>query len=109
MFAEMVYKRSFRTNNDVEGWHNRINQGALAGGLNLYMLIDRLHAEAKDAAFTCQFVEDGILLRHQRKKYADLHDKIAKIWDEFSTGSMSPTDLLKKCSHLNGPSKLSAD
>jgi hypothetical protein len=68
------------------------------------MLIQRLFEEAKDVVFTCQFVEDGQMLRIQRKKYVHLHQKIVAVWDEFSTGSMTPDDLLRRCSFLNGPS-----
>ena len=33
-----------------DGWHNKLNQNVNAGGLNLYLLIKRLHEEA-----TCGF------------------------------------------------------
>lgn len=70
----------------------------------MYQLIERLHAEAKYAALTTQFVEDGVLLRYQRTKYAKLHERIATLWDKFSAGTITLRELLKKCSHLNGAS-----
>ena len=42
-----VYKRYIRTNNDVEAWPNRINMNAQRGNLQLYLLIQLLHSEAK--------------------------------------------------------------
>ena len=98
-----AFRRSFRTNNDVEGWHNKINQNTPAGGLNMYLLIERLHKEAKDVVLTCHFLEDGVVLHYQRTKYAQLHGKIFSLWEKFSEGTINGQQLLLSCSHLNGP------
>jgi len=42
-----VYRCSIRTNNDVEGWHNRLNQKSRRGHLDLYQLVTLLFAEAQ--------------------------------------------------------------
>jgi len=41
-----VFRQPVRTNNDVEGWHCRLNDKASHGQLNLYKLIQLLYAEA---------------------------------------------------------------
>lgn len=48
------------TNNDVEGWHHRLNQ-KVAGrcGIPFYMLIDLLHKEASLVVLTIQLVSEG--------------------------------------------------
>jgi len=38
-FDVVVFKRSVRSNNDVEGWHRRLNQKASRGQLNMYLLL----------------------------------------------------------------------
>jgi hypothetical protein len=43
----MVYRQSVRTNNDVEGWHHRINRKARKPNLQMYILIVLLHKEAR--------------------------------------------------------------
>ena len=60
-----VYKQEVRTNNDVEGWHHKLNSSAKHAALNLYKLIDILHNEAIDVQYACRFVEDGVLSRRQ--------------------------------------------
>lgn len=45
--AWCVFGRSIRTNNDVEGWHHRLNKKARKGQLIFYLLVQLLHKEAK--------------------------------------------------------------
>ena len=42
-----VFRQPVRTNNDVEGWHCRLNVKVNHGRLNLYQLIQLLHAESQ--------------------------------------------------------------
>jgi len=41
-----AFQSSVRTNNDVEGWHNRLNRQTRAGKLDLYQLAPILYKEA---------------------------------------------------------------
>ena len=41
-----IFLRSVRTNNDVEGWHRRLNHHARRAKLPMYMLINLLHQES---------------------------------------------------------------
>jgi len=41
-----MFKETVRTNNDVEGWHTRLNTKSLHGNLDMYQLAPLLHAEA---------------------------------------------------------------
>ena len=41
-----VYREHIRTNNDVEGWHRRLNQQARRASLPFYLLVSLLHDEA---------------------------------------------------------------
>ena len=96
-----IYKRPFRTNNDVEGWHHRFNLASNNTGLNLYKLIQLLNEEAQDVALSCQLLSNGIILRRQRKAHANLHHRIHKAWDEFATGDITAKQLMNKCRHLS--------
>ncbi|KAL3872323.1 hypothetical protein ACJMK2_040254 [Sinanodonta woodiana] len=44
--AWSVYRQKVRTNNDVEGWHHRLNSRALHMGLSFYQLVPLLRREA---------------------------------------------------------------
>lgn len=99
-----VYGRSIRTNNDCEGWHNRLNnQSRGQQQLNMYLLINILHHESKTVSHQVTFISDGKLRRYQRNKYAKMQGIIFRAWDDFENGSISVSELLKKCSRLNGP------
>ena len=41
-----IFQRSVRTNNDVEGWHRRLNHHARRAKLPMYLLINLLHQES---------------------------------------------------------------
>lgn len=41
-----VYRETVRTNNDVEGWHRRLNNKATRGQVQFYLLVPMLHREA---------------------------------------------------------------
>ncbi|XP_078676410.1 uncharacterized protein LOC144913542 [Branchiostoma floridae x Branchiostoma belcheri] len=45
--TSFVSLQSVRTNNDVEGWHTRLNLKAKKAALPLYLLIDLLHREGR--------------------------------------------------------------
>ena len=96
-----VYQRRIRTNNDAEGYHNKLNSKAKNAGLNLYKLIALLHEEAVDVEYTCRFVREGLVQRRERGQ--ELNDKIMDAWTRFKEGDLSAKQLLQECSKLNGP------
>lgn len=98
-----VYQRQFRTNNDTEGWHNRLNIKARTSGLNMYKLIQLLHQEAKDVQVVGRFVSEGAIKRYQRQKYANTQGQIGTIWDQFAAGDMTAKQLLRRCAHFHCP------
>ena len=46
--AWSVYGQPIRTNNDVEGWHYRLNREVQRSGLNMYLLFGLLHSDGRD-------------------------------------------------------------
>ncbi|XP_041350870.1 uncharacterized protein LOC121369860 [Gigantopelta aegis] len=97
-----VYGLSIRTNNDVEGWHNRLNKRGRPH-MPFYMLITLLFKEARLVPLQVRLVSESKLQRHQETKYRDLQKKIFKYWGEYVEGSRSALQLLRSCSKLNGP------
>ena len=99
-----VYKQPIRTNNDMEGWHNALNRRA--GGqcnLPLYYLIELLDREAELTALTIRLVSERKLKRMQRKTYRHLQAKLFEYWEQYDNRQKTASQLLKVCSHLNGP------
>ncbi|XP_073258751.1 uncharacterized protein [Porites lutea] len=101
-----VFKQPIRTNNDIEGWHSALNRRA--GGqcrLQFYLLIELLHREARLTSITIKLVSDKKLKRIQRRKYRQLQQKLFDAWEQYQTGNKSASQLLRCCSHLNGPAR----
>ena len=94
-----VCRQTVRTNNDVKGWHRRLNGRANRSNLNLYQLIQLLHTEAMLVQMDLCLMSEIGTSRHQRKSYTELHTQIHKNWDEFTAGTRSTSQLLSACSH----------
>ena len=100
--AWSVYYQSVRTNNDIEGWHNRLNSRGRAQ-MNVYMLVSLLHDESCMIPIQVRLVSEGKLQRYQKKTFANLQRKIFAYWEEYENGDRSALQLLRACSRLHGP------
>ena len=101
-----VYQQAIRTNNDIEGWHNALNRRASGQcGLPLYSMIELLDREARLTAVTIRLVSDKKLKRVQRKQYRNLQARLFNCWEKFERKEKTAAQLLKACSHLNGPAR----
>lgn len=93
-----VFMRSVRTNNDVEGWHRRLNGKAPQGNLPFYVLVPLLHEEASLLPLQKQLVSEGKLQRRQRKR--GNNKELFLLWDRYQSGELSTSRLLKHCSRV---------
>ena len=101
-----IYQQSIRTNNDIEGWHNALNRRAGGGSnLSLYLLIEVLNREAQLTAINIRLVSERKLKRIQRKTYRNQQEKIFKQWDMYEKKEKTCAELLRFCSHINGPAR----
>jgi len=98
-----AFRRPIRTNNDVEGWHYRLNRRARSCHLSLYVLIRLLHDETVVSSKQLKLVTDRKLSRSQKKKYRELHSKLYNLWEEYEAGSKSARKLLSACAFIYGP------
>ena len=98
-----VYKEHVRTNNDVKGWHRRLNHQARRASLPFYVMIRLLYAEASVATLQARLVSEGRLRRHSRKKYATIDSRLWGLWDEYAAGNISTSRLLRSASRLQLP------
>ena len=101
-----MYQQAIRTNNDTEGWHNALNRRASRqSGLPLYLLIELPDREARLTAVTIRLVSEKKLKRVQRKQDRNLQARLFNSWEKYERKEKTATQLLKTCSHLNGPSR----
>ena len=95
-----IFSREVRTNNDLEGWHRRLNNNARRGQIQFYLLVGLLCKEGSFVNIQSRLVSEGKLKRHQRKKYRGLQSKLRKLWKRYSRQRITVSQLLSACSHL---------
>ncbi|KAK4300653.1 hypothetical protein Pmani_027157 [Petrolisthes manimaculis] len=99
-----IYMQPIRTNNNCEGWHNRL--GSKAGrqqNLNLYKLIHLLNNEAKEVSLNVQLLSDGRLKHYQSKECKKTYTIIHDAWERLQKGDISIKKVLKIVAYVNGP------
>ena len=95
-----VFMRTVRTNNDVEGWHHRLNSRAGKANLHFYDLVQLLHREGELVHLQLRLISEGKLRRYQRKKFAKLQGRLFKLWEQYEQKQKSASGLLRECAHL---------
>ena len=96
-----VFGHYTRTNNDVEGWHFRINK---KGQLPFYILIIFLHEEAKQLKLQVHLVSENKLSQRESLQYWQVQSAIFSAWDDYTSGRVTPSQLLKASSkHVHIP------
>lgn len=98
-----IFKCGVRTNNDVEGWHRRLNGKARHGHLQLYELIQLVRKEASIVQLQLVLLGEGKLKRYTRRRYADINDGLDELWQQYEAGQLSTTKLLRRCARLQLP------
>jgi len=98
-----AFQSSVRTNNDVEGWHNRLNRKTRAGKLDLYQLAEVLYEEAVYVDVQAVLVSEDRLRRYQRRVYRNVQGRLHEYWEKYIAGDVSSSQLLRKCAHLMVP------
>lgn len=99
-----VFMLSVRTNNDLEGWHNRINSRVnRTGKIPFYLLLVELYSEAKNIPLIARLLSEGKMERINRKKYNNLNGKLFKAWEDYNNRVITTTQLLRACASLYGP------
>lgn len=103
--AWSVFGQTVRTNNDVEGWHHRLNSKAKKGNLPFYMLVQLLFVEAELINYNLNLISEHRLKRLQRSKYRKLQADIFDAWDKYTDGKITISDLLDTCAGLYTPTQ----
>lgn len=99
-----VFMLSVRTNNDLEGWHNRINSRVnRTGKIPFYLLLVELYSEAKNIPLIARLLSEGKMERINRKKYNKLNGKLFQAWEDYNNRVITTTQLLRACASLYGP------
>ena len=98
-----VYGRAIRTNNMVEGWHNRLIVRAGQPNLNLYRLIALLFQEAGMTRLHHNLASQGKVVRKQKRQNREKTGQIMATWEQYAEGKLTSGKLLKKISQIYSP------
>jgi len=98
-----VYNHPIRTNNDVEGWHRRLNCRAAKASLAFYVLVPLLHQEASLLSVQQQLVSEDKLKRYQRTTYRRIQGRIFSLWEQYQQDDITTSKLLRECGQIYGP------
>ncbi|KAG0711034.1 hypothetical protein GWK47_021558 [Chionoecetes opilio] len=95
-----TYKRVVRTNNEVEGWHHRLNHNSPTKRMNLYLLINTLYDETKLLPLQVRLITQNKICRIQSKKTQSKQQKLKQLWTDYENHDMITSEYLRKCSEL---------
>ena len=101
--AWCVFMQSLRTNNNVEGWHHRLNIRAGRGQIQFYMLVRLLHQESEYVEVQTTLVRGNQCSCIQRKEYRRVNEGMNKLWDELNQGAITSCQLLSRVAKIYGP------
>ena len=102
-----VFGQGIRTNNDVEGWHRKLNGAAGTARPSFYVSLPLLHKDSEAVRRQVKLVKRGKLARYQRVAYRRQQGRIFELWDKYEARDLTTKQLLKACSHLTGPTEWS--
>lgn len=94
-----VYQSALRTNNDVEGWHNRFSKAVNKHHPNIWHFITCLITEQAMSEVTLQQIAAGQNVRESNKKYVKLNSRINRLRQRFAGGRLNVMEFVTGVSH----------
>ena len=95
-----IYHRLVRTNNDVEGYHTRLNAKSNGDHPPFYDLIEDLRKEAKYVDISMKLVSNQAVKSHRRRKSKEVQRKICLAWEKYDNGTIDAMLLIEEVSHF---------
>ncbi|KRX45387.1 hypothetical protein T05_13669 [Trichinella murrelli] len=99
-----VYNVNIRTNNDLEGWHFKMNRLAGKRHLSFYELLQLLIDEQGSTETLIQQVTSGRVtasdLQIKNKKYEELQQRITALTAEYNGGTRTLEQFLRAVAYL---------
>jgi hypothetical protein len=99
-----VYGVERRTNNDVEGWHLRINKVIGRHHPNIWTLVDALKEEQSASTVAIHQAEGGVVLVKKNRDYARVSQQLTALQQRFDAGLIDTITYVRGCAHnLSAP------
>ncbi|XP_033741960.1 uncharacterized protein LOC117328536 [Pecten maximus] len=90
-----VFGQVVRTNNDLEGWHRRLNLKANDSKPPMYVLIRILQKEASLLPLHIQMVSEAKLMRRHREETKTTQAQLFSLWDQWEKDELTASQFLK--------------
>ena len=97
-----MYGNAIRNDNDVEGWHNRLNRQGRPN-MGFYLLVQILSSEADFSANQLRLVSEGKIKQRRRQRDKQADARLYMLWDKFRRGKITAKALLKSVAGVSGP------
>ena len=97
-----VFGQSVRTNDDVEGWRQKLNSETRPS-TGMYQLAAILYREAASLPLMMRPFSEGKVHCHQSTDARTMQAKLKAQWDRYRTGVITAFKLLRVCAGIYGP------
>lgn len=91
-----------RTNNRLEGWHNRLNRLAGRNHPNIYQLIELLQKEDSVSEVKILQLQSGGLPVRRRNKWQRMDKRLKRMQAKFTSGQLSIAEFMEAVSLICG-------
>ena len=89
-----------RTNNAVEGWHNRFHKAVRMDHPNIYLFVMHLRREQHTLLINLNQAALGYSITGRTSKYDKFQKKINDLFAAHVSGALTSTELVTKVRHL---------
>ena len=100
-----IFGSIIRTNNDVEGWHCRLNK-KVPPNCGFYQLLKHLHFETELIQVYEILLKENIICRNQKMATLTIHQQIFNHWEAFNSHKLTCDGLLSTVSALYTKQKI---
>ena len=97
--------QQIRTNNNVEGYHNGLNQRVQTANTPFYGLTEKLHNEAVTVCRTVKQMYRGEITRRRKDATLARQKTLTTMWADLKSHTISPKTVLKKVSRMMTPNE----
>eukprot|EP00057_Strongylocentrotus_purpuratus_P029385 XP_011683859.1 PREDICTED: uncharacterized protein LOC100890943 [Strongylocentrotus purpuratus] len=100
--AWCMYGKAIRTNNNAEGYNNRLSRKAGGRSMGPYQLAGLLYREALLTDLTVRMVDRHLITRRQRQLTRTMQARVFRAWEAHRDGEKTAQELLQVCALTYG-------
>ena len=95
-----VFNEGIRTNNQVEGWHNKLNRSMGRIHPNIYQFVTCIKNEQAETELTMQRARLGAAPPPRRPKHRILDERLERLRTQFQAGDLDVQEYFSSVRHI---------